>query len=208
MKQPMAPRAFPGSQKEGREAIRENQANKPAVESPIVSVDGEVLALDTLRADVATGHLRAYGNERRYAKALNTHFATLDWFDIDHTDKSEDAKPVHAEKKALFVHMKQADHTNPSTVWRRIRDLGREERYGKAVADTDEGEGDGEGEGKADGPGPNHERSPRVRYTDELVNLYKFGVRKDAELDDQCRRAHQHVIAALAALGVDVAKLA
>jgi hypothetical protein len=186
----------------------ENTIENKATESPIIVVDGESLALDTLRADVALGHVRSYGNERRYAKALNTHFSSFEWFDVEHTDDSENGKLVKAEKKALFKHMKQAEHTNPSTAWARIRNLGREERHGKPGAEAGAGEaGEGEG-GKAEGNGPKHERSPRVRYIDDLLDLYKMGVRRDDELDDECRRVHQSIIATLAILKVDVTKLA
>jgi hypothetical protein len=41
------------------------------------------------------------------------------------------AKLVKAEKTLLYTELKAADHTNPSTVWARIRKYGQEERHGK-----------------------------------------------------------------------------
>jgi hypothetical protein len=171
-----------------------------------VIVDGSAVALETLRKGVAEAVKRAYGAERAYAKALNALF-TFDWFTVEANDKSDEAKPVHAEKAALYKELKAADHTNPSTVWARIRKYGKEERHGHEKGllgeDGDGEDGDGEGSDKA-----SHERSPRVRYMDELIDLYKFGVRKDADLDEPCREVHRYIIAALAALNVDVAKIA
>ncbi len=84
------------------------------------------LSLDTLRANVADAVVRAYGAEREYAKALNAQFAGFDWFEVEANDVSDAAKPVHAEKKALYAVLK-GKHSNPSTVWARVRKYGAEE---------------------------------------------------------------------------------
>jgi hypothetical protein len=63
------------------------------------------------------------------------------------SDTSDDAKTVKVEKTLLYTELKAAEHTNPSTVWARIRKYGAEDRYGKP---EDEGEGEGEGSTQRD----------------------------------------------------------
>jgi hypothetical protein len=40
------------------------------------------------------------------------------------SDTSDDAKLVKVRKTALYAKLKAAEHTNPSTVWARIRKYG------------------------------------------------------------------------------------
>ena len=75
-----------------------------------VIVNGNTVSLATLRTGVAEGEQRAYGARRDYAKGLNAAF-TFDWFEVEHTDTSEEAKTVHAEKKALFAELKRIART-------------------------------------------------------------------------------------------------
>jgi hypothetical protein len=162
-------------------------------------VDGASVEIATLRNEVAEAVVRQYGAERRYAVALNVMFG-FDWFAVEATDTSEEAKPVHAEKKELYKALKEAKHSNPSTVWARIRKLGKEERYGKvedAKGDADEDGSEGESDS-----GACHERSPMLRNIEELTALYKYNIRKDAEIPAQVRSAQVHIAKALEALGV------
>jgi hypothetical protein len=78
------------------------------------------------------------------------------------------AKLVKAEKTLLYTELKAADHTNPSTVWARIRKYGQEERHGKPEGASGEG-GEGEGEGAGNSP-----RDAVTRNVEELLDLYKF----------------------------------
>ena len=159
------------------------------------------VSLDTLRQNVADAQKRAYGAERAYAVALNGQFG-FDWFEIEATDVSDQAKPVHAEKTALYKVLKAAAHTNPSTVWARIRKYGREEKYPQVEGETAEGEGSGDGEGS----GASHARSPMLRNVEELSALYKFNARQES-LPEQVRKAQTFIVSALRELGIDVSTL-
>jgi hypothetical protein len=164
-----------------------------------VIVNGNTVALETLRKGVAEAVKRAYGAERDYAVALNALFS-FEWFDIEANDTAEIAKPVHNEKKALYVELKGANHSNPSTVWARIRKYGREERHGKTEgAGAEGGEGAGEGEGGAG----NAPRDPVTRNVEELIALYKFNARQES-LPAKITEAQKFIASALMALGVDL----
>ena len=161
------------------------------------------LSLDTLRQAVADAVVRAYGAEREYAVALNALFVGFDWFEVEASDVAESAKPVHLEKSALYKVLKAANHSNPSTVWARIRKYGREEKYPKAESAEGSGEGSGEGEGSGNA---SHARSPMLRNVEELSALYKFNARQES-LPEQVRKAQTFIVSALRELGVDVSTI-
>ena len=164
-----------------------------------VIVNGNTVSLATLRQGVAESVKRAYGAERAYALALNASFG-FDWFDVEANDTSAEAKTVHAEKKELFAALKAVDHTNPSTVWARIRKYGKAEKY--PAPQTAEGEG-AEGEG-AEGEGAgSRNKAPMLRNVDDLVALYKFNMRQDS-LPEKVASAQVYIVKALEALGVDL----
>jgi hypothetical protein len=158
------------------------------------------VSLGDLRQAVADAVVRSYGAERAYAVALNAQFAEFDWFNVEAKDVSESAKPVHAEKGELFKVLKAAKHSNPSTVWARIRKYGQEEKYPKveAAEGAEGGAGEGEGSGNA-----THARSPMLRNVEELTNLYKFNARQES-LPDQVKKAQTFIVSALRELGTDV----
>jgi hypothetical protein len=162
-----------------------------------IIVNGSAVSLNTLRKGVADALKRGYGAEREYSKALNSLF-TFDWFMLEANDVSDQGKLVKAEKTLLFTELKAIDHTNPSTVWARIRKYGREEKYGKPEGGEGEGEG-GEGEGGAG----NTARDPITRNVEELIALYKFNARQES-LPEKIRQAQVHIASALGALGVDL----
>lgn len=164
----------------------------------IITVDGNQVSIETLRKGVAEAVKRAYGAERSYAKALNAMF-TFDWFTFEASDSSDDAKLVKAEKTLLYTELKAADHTNPSTVWARIRKYGQEERHGKTEGAGGEGEG-GEGEGEGAGNKP---RDAVTRNIEELLDLYKFNKRQEG-LPSKVVEAQKHIAQALIAMGVDL----
>jgi hypothetical protein len=157
------------------------------------------VSLDVLRQAVADAVVRAYGAERAYAVQLNSVFG-FDWFEVEASDVAESAKPVHAEKGELYKVLKAAKHSNPSTVWARIRKYGREEKYPKAAT---EGEG-GEGEGGNSQAG--NTRSPMLRNIEELKDLYKFNARQQ-DLPEAVKNAQTFIVSALRELGVDVATI-
>ena len=171
----------------------------------------EVLVnLAALRTAVAETVKRQYGAEREYALALNAEFAFA-WFDIEASDKSETAKPVHAEKSELYKVLHAAKHSNPSTVWARIRKYGSEEAslvgtHGKPLPAYDE-----EGNmitdlDSAESNGANNKRSPMLRNIEELSKLYMFNAKQES-LDQKIFRAQTFIASALAELGVDLANL-
>ncbi len=164
----------------------------------IITVAGNQVDIATLRKGVAEAVKRAYGAERSYAKALNAMF-TFDWFAFEASDTSEEAKLVKAEKTLLYTDLKAADHTNPSTIWARIRKYGKEEKYGKPEGEGGEGEGEG-GEGEGAGNKP---RDAVTRNVEELIDLYKFNARQDS-LPSKVADAQKFIAQALLALGVDL----
>lgn len=163
-----------------------------------IIVNGSEVSLATLRDDVVKGVSRAYGAERDYAKGLNVLFA-FDWFDIEANDTSDNGKAVKAEKGLLYTGLKAINHTNPSTIWARIRKYGREEKYGKAEGSEGSEGGAGEGEGGAG----NSPRDPVTRNVEELIALYKFNAKQES-LPEKVRQAQVHIASALGALGVDL----
>ena len=157
------------------------------------------VSLDALRQAVADAVVRAYGAERAYAVQLNSVFG-FDWFEVEASDVAESAKPVHAEKGELYKVLKAAKHSNPSTVWARIRKYGREEKYPKAAT---EGEGEGSGEGEGGNSQAGNTRSPMLRNVEELSALYKFNARQES-LPDAVKNAQTFIVSALRELGIDV----
>lgn len=162
-----------------------------------IIVDGNDVNLSTLRSNVAEAVKRAYGAERQYAVALNTLFP-FEWFAVEASDTSEIGKAVKVEKTLLYTELKAAEHTNPSTVWARIRKYGQEERHGK----PESGEGGEGGEGDGDGAG-NKPRDAVTRNLEELLDLYKFNNRQDG-LPAKVADAQKFIAQALMALGVDL----
>ncbi len=161
----------------------------------LIVLNGNQIDVETLEQAVADAVVRAYGVEREYSVALNTLFPvgslSTDWFAFEATDTSDDAKKVRARKESLYAKLKKAEHTNPSTVWARIRKYGVEERYGK----TESAEG-AEGEGSA-------QRDVTTRNVEELIKLYKFNSKQDS-LPAKVREANDAIVMALKCLGVDV----
>lgn len=152
--------------------------------------------VETLRTEVAEATGRAYGAERAYGVKLCSVLPEF-WYKVEHQDKGDDAKKVHAEKKALFIELKKVEHTNPSTVWARVRKYAQEHAEPKDPADV-------QAKDDADSKvGARQNRSLTLRLVQELVLLYKAC--KNAEsLSDKERQAHTHVTSALIAMGVDV----
>jgi len=155
-----------------------------------VSVD-----LTALRVEVAEAVVRQYGAERRYAEAL-CEVLPSEWYLVEHSDTSEVAKPVHAEKKALYEVLKAAKHSNPSTVWARVR------KYAQAHIEGEPTEASAsEGEGNA-----RHTRSLDLRLVEELSALWKACGREES-LSTKQRDAQTFIGSALNAMGIDLATI-
>ncbi len=150
------------------------------------------VSLEALRQGVADAVKRAYGAERDYAHKL-CDVLPVEWYLVEHNDKGEDAKQVHAEKKALFKALNEAEHTNPSTVWARVRKYAQEHVEG--VPEKTEGLTD-------TSVGARHNRSLNLRLIEELSTLFKAC--KNAEsLSDREQDAQTYITSALISLGVD-----
>ena len=154
----------------------------------------ETATLETLRSDVAEAGVRQYGAERRYAIALCEALPD-EWWLVEHNDKGDNAKKVHAEKKALFEVLKSAKHTNPSTVWARVR------KYAQEFIDPKPETAEGETEGES--VGARHTRSLDLRLVEDLSTLWKACKRQES-LSDKQRQAMTHIGSALIAMGIDL----
>jgi len=154
------------------------------------------LSLEALRQGVADAVKRAYGAERDYAHKL-CDVLPVEWYLVEHNDKGEDAKQVHAEKKALFKALNEAEHTNPSTVWARVRKYAQEHIEGTPEK-TD---------GSTDASvGARQNRSLTLRLVEELTTLYKATKNADS-LSDKERDCQTHIASALMAMGIDLATI-
>jgi hypothetical protein len=155
-------------------------------------------ALAVARVKVAEAVAGSYGAMRDYSKVLNDTFA-FDWFDIEHTDTSDEAKVLKVEKTAFYGELKSRMHTNPSVVWGRVREFGRVERHGEPVKSEGEQVEGEQGESGSE----NANRSPKLRNLEELTTLYKFNMRQD-DLADDVAECNKFIIKALEALGVAI----
>lgn len=162
-------------------------------------INGANSNIAKLRENVGKTEKSAHGTKREYAIALNALFADFDWFDVKHTDISENAKLVHAEKQALFDVIRKycPNHKNVSQPWKMVREYGKEERYGKEENPENEEKEDGE---------KREAKSPMQRNLDDLLALYKFNARQDA-LPAKVSKAQTFIASALAELGVDISLL-
>jgi len=166
--------------------------------SDVTIVGAVSQSIAVLRSNVAEANVRAYGAEREYAVALCS-VLPAEWYLVEHRDTSEGAKAVHKEKQDLFTVLKAAKHTNPSTVWARVR------KYAQEHCEGPKGEtATAEGETESNGAQPN--RSLTLRYVEELTLLFKAGNRAESKTDKE-RNAHTYIGSALAALGIDLATL-
>lgn len=160
-----------------------------------VSADSTIA---TLRQGVADAVVRAYGAERSYAEAL-CNVLPAEWYLVEHSDKGDNAKLVHAEKKELFKALNAAKHSNPSTVWARVRKYAQE--YIEGVPEKTEGATDADSK-----VGARHNRSLTLRLIEELSTLYK-ATKNAQSLTDKERDCQTHIASALFDLGIDTATI-
>jgi hypothetical protein len=157
-------------------------------------ISNEVVSLVELRNNVAESNKVAKVSELGYAKGLNAFFSEVgieSWYDIDSKEISENAKFVKAERTALYAVLKAKEHTNPSTVWARVRKLAKI---------------DVEGEPEESDKGAVHARSAMLRNIEELSALWKFNGRQES-LPDEVNKAQAYISSALMALGVNLTML-
>jgi len=155
-----------------------------------------VLSLSDLRNNVGEAVTRAYGAERDYGVRLCAELPEF-WYKVEHQDKGEDAKKVHAEKKELFAVLNKAKHSNPSTVWARVR------KYAQEHAEPKDPAIDGASATTEAPVGARQNRSLTLRLVEELSTLFKATKNADS-LSDKERDCQTHIASALIAMGVDV----
>ena len=167
----------------------------------IANQDVEVI-VSQKRQGAIDAQASTYGANVEYAGALNLKFE-FDWFELQHNDSSDEGKAVRKEKTLFFDGLKEIGHSNPSKVWKDVRDYGKENRYGKPVMPTAEG-ADGETESEGDAK---HNRSPELRNMEELLALYKFNRRQES-LSPKITKVQQKIGEALQEMGVDLHMIA
>jgi hypothetical protein len=155
--------------------------------------------IEQARNTVIAQYETSYGANVTYAKLLNQKWADFDWFELKHTDTSDEGKSVKAEGDKFRKGIKDW-HSNPSTAWKQIREHARTDRYGKAVVVTTEGETT---EGVEGSDNAKHNRTPVLRNLEELTVLFKFNRRQES-LPDNLKACQGHIIKALESLGVDI----
>lgn len=147
--------------------------------------------LDDSALNVAEGNARAYGAEKCHAELLNNAFA-FDWFTMTKGNKSESGQLVEVQRLHLTEALKAKAHSNPATVWNRVKKYAEQakypERFLKGEVDEDGVEQVAQGEKGAE----NAERSPAVRYVEELTRLWKFGARQE-DLDKKSLDTHKAI---------------
>ena len=156
----------------------------------VISIDDEAEAvLAKHREAIGEAIGTQYGLTQEYAASLFNYFRA-DWFEVEHNDISDEAKPILTEAKKFREALKARGHSNPSVIWTRVRKAGRTIAYG---ADAEEGNA-------------KPVRSIKLRMVEELTKIYKAAKREDSLADDTALSLI-HVTSALTALGVDVAML-
>ena len=172
--------------------------------TPVLAVESTLsIALDSARHEAVNSITRSYGALREYAIVLNSTFI-MNWFDIEHQNQSDEAKPVLAEKKKFYTELKEGLHTNPSVVWKRVCDFGRVERFGEVEANTDTDSIEGDTDTDTEPASTN--RSPMLRNIEELTTLWKFNSKQE-NLDLKIVEAQKAIGLALQCLGVNVTML-
>jgi len=166
----------------------------------IANQDVEVI-VSQKRQGAIDAQASTYGANVEYAGALNLKFE-FDWFELQHNDSSDEGKAVRKEKTLFFEGLKAIGHSNPSKVWKDVRDYGRENRYGKPVVDATAEGSEVEAEGDA-----KHNRSPELRNMEELLALYKFNRRQES-LSAKITKVQQKIGEALQEMGVDLHMIA
>jgi hypothetical protein len=165
-----------------------------------VIITSSPVSIEALRVNVAQAVESSYGAMRSYAQAL-CEVLPAEWYLVEHNDTSDTAKPVHAEKKALFALLKAAKHSNPSTIWARVRKYAQEYIVGESAPAAAGAEA-----GESEGGNTRETRSLARRYIEELTVLYKAG-KKAESLSDKESDALTKIGGALIALGVDLSML-
>jgi hypothetical protein len=122
----------------------------------------------------------------------------IEWFDVEHSDTREGAKPTLEVAQAFRDALRKAGHKNPSVEWKRVRDAGRNHVRALAIASGELAEDEGE-----EGSGANAKRGLNLRLIEELTKLYKACKKDEKVLTDEQASALVRITNALQDLKVD-----
>jgi hypothetical protein len=176
----------------------------------VVDLNVKGVPVDKILADITAADSLGYGANIRFAAKLNEEMPGFAWFDISHTEVSDNAKILAPFKAAFYKAKRDAGHKNPAVPFNRdICAYGRNLRAGlapngKTMLDGSakpKGEGEGEGEGEGANPA---KRSPKLRNLDELIKLWKFNHNLGPSAPKEILEVQKHLTAALKALNFDV----
>ena len=145
--------------------------------------------LEELRDAVGDAVKRQYGAVKAYAIRL-CEVLPAEWYEVEHTDVTEEAKPVLEEAKKFRDSLRKAGHKNPSVVWTRVRDDGRAHVEGAPEKD-----------GKK-----KDVRSFQRRLIEDLPLIYRAG-KKEKSLSTQQQQVMTHLASAITALGLDLSAI-
>jgi hypothetical protein len=172
------------------------------IHTVVNAVDLEAQIVEA-RQQVVESERGGYGAKKKYASLLNQKFE-FNWFDVKHTDITDEGKAVRKEKDVFLGELKKIAHSNPSKIWKDVRNYGREERFpvekkldaeGNEITEVEEGKS-----------GANHNRSPMLRNVEELTALWKFNKRQES-IPDNLQKATVKIGEALQALGVNLSMI-
>ena len=147
----------------------------------------ETVNIDELRDAVGDSVKRQYGAVKAYAIAL---FGILpdSWYEVEHTDLSEEAKPVLAEATKFRDTLRKSGHKNPSVVWTRVRAEAR--AYFEGAPEK----------------GASNKRSIQLRFLEDIPALYRAGKREES-LTTQQQLVMTHLASAITAMNLDLAQI-
>ena len=165
--------------------------------------------IDELIANVADTVKREYGATKDLAVRLCSELksftaydarmssSVVEWFDIEHSDTREHAKPTLEIAQKFRDALRKAGHKNPSTMWTRVRNAGRDYTKSLAVEAGEITEGEGESNGA------NAKRGLNLRLIEELSKLYKACKKDELVLTNDQMSAFLKITGALGDLKVD-----
>ena len=159
-----------------------------------------VPTIDELINNVADTVKREYGATKDLAIRLCSEIKAFDgvqWFDVEHSDTREGAKPTLEVAQKFRDALRKAGHKNPSVMWTRVRNEGRNHVKALAVQAGEVSEDEGEGSGA------NAKRGLNLRLIEELSKLYKACKKDELVLTNEQKQAHTFITSALNALKVD-----
>lgn len=154
-----------------------NTANTTTT-TAVVTIAPQQVAAELIEAGaaIASGLKTVGSSERRYAAMLTK--LMPGWHKLTEKDTSNESKALKAGPKAkLFEQLKAAGHSNPGTVWARLRKYEAEAEA--ATAEGTEGDTDG-----TEGTEGNVKREIRARIREELAKLIKAIEKEEFPAED------------------------